>query len=54
MKYVLAVVVLLVVACSLVADYQWKRWIAQRKQERDFPANPEAQAPAPQDGDGRK
>ncbi len=31
----LIVVVLLVFGVSLVADYKWRKWMAERKAERD-------------------
>jgi hypothetical protein len=36
-KILFCLTVLLLVCLSLVADYKWKRWIAARKQERDYP-----------------
>ena len=35
MKLALIVVVVLAVAASLFADYKWRRWMAERKRERD-------------------
>jgi hypothetical protein len=35
MKILVGIAVLVLIAFSLVADYQWKRWIAARKQERE-------------------
>ena len=35
MKIAIGIVVLLLIAFSLIADYKWKQWIAARKQERD-------------------
>lgn len=35
MKLALAIIVLLVFALSLVADYKWRKWIAQRRSGRD-------------------
>jgi hypothetical protein len=35
MKLLVAIVALVLVALSFVADYRWKRWIAERKRERD-------------------
>jgi uncharacterized membrane protein YqjE len=35
MKMLLLIAVLLLVALSFWADYRWKRWIAERKRERD-------------------
>ena len=35
MKLILALVALILIALSLVADYKWKRWIAARQRERD-------------------
>lgn len=38
MKLILIVVVVLVLAGSLVADYKWRQWMAARRRERDEPA----------------
>jgi uncharacterized protein YjeT (DUF2065 family) len=35
MKLALAVIVLIVFGLSFVADHQWRKWIAQRRAERD-------------------
>jgi hypothetical protein len=35
MKLLLAVIVLILIAGSVYADYRWKKWIAARKQEHD-------------------
>ena len=35
MKVILVVVVLLVLAGSLVADYKWRQWMAARRRERN-------------------
>jgi hypothetical protein len=35
MKVILIVVVVLVLAGSLVADYRWRQWMAARRRERD-------------------
>jgi hypothetical protein len=35
MKIVLATIVVLLIAGSLVADYYWRRWMAARKADRD-------------------
>jgi hypothetical protein len=37
MKLLLAIVVLLVFALSLVADYKWRKWMAQRRAEHNPP-----------------
>jgi hypothetical protein len=37
MKLVLIVVVGLVLAGSLLADYKWRQWLAARRRERDEP-----------------
>ena len=37
MKFLIATVLLLLLAASFYADYKWKQWIAARKQERDHP-----------------
>jgi len=35
MKYLLITAVVLVVAASLFADYKWRRWLAERKRDRE-------------------
>jgi hypothetical protein len=35
MKLLLALVVLCVIAGSLYADYRWKRWMAQQREQRE-------------------
>jgi hypothetical protein len=35
MKVVLFIVVAIVVAASLFADYKWRRWVAARRAERE-------------------
>ena len=35
MKLALIVVVVLLVAGSFYADYRWRRWMADRKRERE-------------------
>jgi hypothetical protein len=35
MKIVLLIVVVLIVAGSLFADYKWRQWMAARRRERD-------------------
>lgn len=35
MKILLTLVVLVVVAGSVYADYRWRAWVAARRQERD-------------------
>lgn len=35
MKLFLAIVVLVVAALSFVADYQWRKWMAQRRAEHN-------------------
>jgi hypothetical protein len=37
MKVVLVIVVLLLVGGSFVADYKWRKWMADRKRERQSP-----------------
>ncbi|MDR3752391.1 MAG: hypothetical protein P4K93_01750 [Terracidiphilus sp.] len=37
MKLILIVVVVLVLAGSLVADYKWRKWMAARRRERNQP-----------------
>jgi hypothetical protein len=34
MNILLAVLVVLVVAASLFADYKWRRWMADRRRDR--------------------
>jgi len=34
MKLFLAIIVLLVFALSLLADYKWRKWMAQRRLEQ--------------------
>lgn len=34
MKVVLAIVVVVVVAASFIADYKWRKWMAERRRER--------------------
>jgi hypothetical protein len=35
MKLILAIVLILIVVCSFYADYKWRRWMAERRRERD-------------------
>ena len=35
MKLALAILALVVFALSLVADYKWRQWMAQRRAEHD-------------------
>jgi hypothetical protein len=35
MKFILAIVVLTLIAASLLADYHWRRWMAARRRERE-------------------
>ena len=35
MKFVLAIVVLIVFALSFVADYKWRQWMAKRRAGQD-------------------
>jgi len=35
MKILLAILVILVVAASLFADYKWRRWMAERRRDRE-------------------
>lgn len=37
MKLVLVILVVLVVAVSLLADYKWRQWMAARKFDRQDP-----------------
>jgi len=34
MKVVLAIVVVVFIAVTLVADYKWRKWMADRKRDR--------------------
>ncbi len=34
MKILLPILVLLVVAASFVADYKWRKWMAERRRDR--------------------
>ena len=34
MKILLAILVVALVVASLVADYKWRKWIADRKRDR--------------------
>lgn len=42
MKLALAIIVLLVFALSFVADYKWRKWMAQRRAEHDRSGRPPA------------
>ena len=35
MKFLLAILVLIVFALSVVADYKWRQWIAKRRADHD-------------------
>jgi hypothetical protein len=35
MKFILLVLGIVIVVAGLVADYRWKRWMAERKRERE-------------------
>jgi hypothetical protein len=35
MKFVLVIVVVLIVAASLFADYKWRQWLARNRNGRD-------------------
>jgi hypothetical protein len=37
MKILIAILVVLVVAVSLIADYKWRQWIAARRRDRQEP-----------------
>jgi hypothetical protein len=48
MKLALAFVVLVVFVLSFVADYKWRRWMAERRREHQRPASSDAdRAPHP-------
>jgi len=34
MKILLTILVILLVAASLIADYKWRQWIAARRRDR--------------------
>ncbi len=34
MKILLAIIAVIVVAASLFADYKWRKWIADRRRDR--------------------
>ena len=42
MKFVLAILALVVFALSFVADYKWRQWMARRSSDRNptEPSNP--------------
>ena len=35
MKLALAIVAILIVGLSFFADYKWRRWMAERRRDRD-------------------
>jgi hypothetical protein len=35
MKLLLSIVAITVIAASLFADYKWRRWIADRRRDRE-------------------
>lgn len=35
MLYLIAIAAAVIIAASLFADYKWRRWMDERKQERD-------------------
>ena len=35
MKFILAIVVLIAFALSVVADYKWRQWMAKRRADHD-------------------
>jgi hypothetical protein len=35
MKYLIGIVVVILVAASIFADYKWKQWMAARRENRD-------------------
>ena len=37
MKFILAIVVLVVFALSFVADYKWRKWMAERRANHHQP-----------------
>jgi hypothetical protein len=37
MKILLTILVILLVAASLIADYKWRQWIAARRRDRQQP-----------------
>ena len=40
MKFVLAILVLVVFALSFIADYKWRQWLAKRRSDHDAPESP--------------
>jgi general stress protein CsbA len=34
MKFLLAIVIAILIAASIFADYKWRKWIADRKRDR--------------------
>jgi hypothetical protein len=41
MKLLLAIVVVIVFVLSFVADYKWRKWMAQRRAEHEQPKSPD-------------
>jgi len=35
MKIILGIIALVILAGSLFADYKWRRWMAERRRERE-------------------
>jgi hypothetical protein len=35
MKIILVIIVILIVAVSLFADYKWRQWLARNRRDRD-------------------
>jgi hypothetical protein len=35
MKFILAIVVVLVISGSFYADYRWRRWMAEQRRKRE-------------------
>jgi general stress protein CsbA len=34
MKFLLAIVIAILIAASIFADYKWRKWIADRRRDR--------------------
>jgi hypothetical protein len=47
MKLLLAILVLIVFALSFVADYKWRKWMAQRRAQNPGQSDPSRHQPRP-------
>jgi len=45
MKFLLAIVVLIVFALSFLADYKWRQWMKQRRADQDASQHPPSDPP---------